>query len=188
MQLFDPDFRFTPTMAADLERDGHLLLPGLCPPASIDTLTAAAQRVQAMAQTHAVTDPEALEVMAAMQREDASAEEKKRANAAFQRLFHERGADSGLVGPGSLSAEFDEIIGEVVSHPQLLDLARQALGARPPLPARVLCSLLLSPMRPCSALGSLLPTPPPSDAEACWGRSAQAAAGARPRRSSSITA
>ena len=185
MQLFDPDFRFTPAMAADLERDGHLLLPGLCQPASIDTLTAAAQRMQAMAQTHAVTDPEALEVMAAMQREDASADEKKRANAAFQRLFHERGADSGLVGPGSLSAEFDDTIGEVVSHPQLLDLARQALGARPLLPARVLCSLLPSPMHPWLCPH---PTPPSSEAEAALGRSAQAAAGARPRRSSSTTA
>ena len=152
MQLFDPDFRFTPAMAADLERDGHLLLPGLCPPASIDTLTAAAQRVQAMAQTHAVTDPEALEVVAAMQREDASAEEKKRANAAFQRLFHERGADSGLVGPGSLSAEFDDTIGEVVSHPQLLDLARQALGARArrslPASAAPCCSHPCAPALP----------------------------------------
>jgi hypothetical protein len=27
LQLFRPDFRFTPTMSAALERDGHLLLP-----------------------------------------------------------------------------------------------------------------------------------------------------------------
>jgi hypothetical protein len=44
-----------------------------------------------------LTEPEAAAAMAALQRRGASAVEKRRATATFQRLFHERGADSGLV-------------------------------------------------------------------------------------------
>ncbi len=125
MELFRRGFRFTSAMSEALERDGHVLLPGICPPTTIDALTVAARRHQERAEGFKVTKPEAVEVMDAVQRAT-SPEDKERAMQTFQRLFHEQGADSGLVGPGP--AEHDQTLSEVVGHPELLEVMRCALG------------------------------------------------------------
>ena len=127
MQLFRPGFTFTAEMSEALERDGHLLLPGVCPPAAVGALTAACQRCQEQAQDFTVTKPAAVAALAEMARPDASPDEKKRATDAFQRLFHEQGADAGFHGP--LPAETDAVIGDVVSCRELLELMRGALGS-----------------------------------------------------------
>lgn len=114
--LFRPSFRWTGAMEASLERDGHLVLPGVLQPHSVEELTAAVQRVQDLASEFTVTEPAALAVVG------------EPGGEAFQRLFQERGADSGLVGPGSLCAEVDDTMGRAVSHPQLIELMRSALG------------------------------------------------------------
>ena len=126
--LFHETFRFSSEMLEALERDGHVVLPGVCTAAAVDALTASMQRIQKLGEDFKVTDPDALKIMQGLQHKDASAEEKQRTMAAFQRLFHERGADSGLVGPGSLCAECDGTIASVISHPQLLDLVGRALS------------------------------------------------------------
>ena len=47
--LFRPSFRWTGAMEASLERDGHLVLPGVLQPHAVEELTAAVQRVQGLA-------------------------------------------------------------------------------------------------------------------------------------------
>ena len=75
------------------ERDGHLVLPRVLQPHAVEELTAAVQRVQDLAGEFTVTGPAALAVVG------------EPGGEAFQRPFQERGAGSGLVGPGSRCAE-----------------------------------------------------------------------------------
>ena len=126
-ELFHPGFRFTPAMSKALERDGHVLLPGVCLPATIGALTEAVQRHQKRVEGFTITAPHAVQVMDAVGRADASPEGSQRAMAAFQRLFHEQGADSGLVGP--CPADHDRTLGLLVGNPDLLELMRSALSA-----------------------------------------------------------
>ena len=79
-ELLGPGFRWTDAMAEALERDGHVVLPAVCPPATVSKLTAATQRLQREAAAHTITEPAALAVMEQMQRTDATPEEQKRAS------------------------------------------------------------------------------------------------------------
>jgi hypothetical protein len=61
--LFRPSFRWTGAMETSLERDGHLVLPGVLQPHAVEELTAAVQRVQDLASEFTVTEPAALAVV-----------------------------------------------------------------------------------------------------------------------------
>ena len=48
MPLFEPSWQFTPDMKAQMDKDGHVVLPGLMTAEAVEIATAACGRVQAI--------------------------------------------------------------------------------------------------------------------------------------------
>ena len=108
-----PSAAFDAAAALELDRDGHVVLPGLLTEEAIAELIKSLDRIDELNKAHG----------AEMQRERAEAEE-----AGTLEEFQQAVRDRRSYGPGAVAAEHDAFLEACIGHPQMLELARAVLG------------------------------------------------------------
>lgn len=129
--LFDPErpesTGLTPELKAQMDLDGHVVLPGLLTDESVDRLIG---RLGAVNELDAANQDERAPLRKALEQErDAAATPEARL--AVEQKLNSWGKDGGLgmrLSVNACIAEHDEYIESIVGHPQMLGLARSILG------------------------------------------------------------
>lgn len=118
MPLFHPSWQFTPAMKDQMDKDGHVIFPGLMTAEAVRTATDACVRVQAMHE-------EFTDRIAPLREAHAARVELARSDAEREKLEEERwkpGADGDfnlVLNPGSNCAEMDPFFEAAIGHPDM---------------------------------------------------------------------
>merc|ERR1711879_733381 len=120
-------------MGHELQRDGHLVLPSILTPATVDRLMVALQKVQereAMCQKKRKGGKEfiALAKKYAPRMENCRKPEYDSGFIGGWQTLRQKFQDLRRLTPGQVAAEQDEFLESVIGHPQMLALARNILG------------------------------------------------------------
>lgn len=129
----------TPEQKAQLDSDGHLVLPGLLTDDAVDRLIGSMSKIQTLS-SQVDTSTEGFRERAAMQKifmsqmkamEEAPEDEKTAKREDFQaemETLREKFPELKRHGIGATAMEYDEFLESCVGHPQMLGLAREVLG------------------------------------------------------------
>lgn len=138
--LFKADtIKLTDEQKAQMDTDGHLVLPGFLTDDAVDRLIASMSKIQTISSTIDQTS-EGHRARAALQatfmgwmkaNEDASEEVLSAKREEFQgemEKLREQYPELRKMGVGATAMEYDEYLESCVGHPQMLSLAREVLG------------------------------------------------------------
>ena len=127
MPLFDPSWEFTPDMKAQMDKDGHVVLPGLMTAEAVEIATAACARVQAIHEEFTAR-------LTPLRRAHEARVAAATSDAERDALEEERwapGADGDfnlVLNPGSNCAEIDPFFEAALGHPDMRQIVEGVLG------------------------------------------------------------
>ena len=129
----------TDDQKAQMDSDGHLVLPGILTDEAVDRLIASMSKIQTIASTIDQTS-EGHKARAALQKSaqawmqshaDASQSEKEAKRQEFQEevaKLQTQYPELQKLGVGQTAMEYDDYLESCIGHPQMLRLARDVLG------------------------------------------------------------
>jgi hypothetical protein len=126
--------RVTDEQRAQMDSDGHLVLPGLLTPDAVDRLIASLSRIHALRemerQSPGVAEMEAVHrrFNAKQERGELTGELNQRARQTALEAIREQHPRLRRHGVGATAMEHDVFLESCVGHPQMLELARSVLG------------------------------------------------------------
>lgn len=139
LPLFKSGVRLSDKQKAQMDTDGHLVLPGILTDEAVDRLIASMSKIQTLASTIDQTS-DGHRARASLQKSfqawmqthgDASQAAKDAKREEFQEELTKLRAqhpELQKLGVGQTAMEYDEYLESCVGHPQMLRLARDVLG------------------------------------------------------------